>query len=298
MDMDTAEGYLRAASLLPGELRAAALALPRAGQAAAEELRLRVGTTPTVLLPDGERPLPGGRGLTANDIRGVLEVATRASAHTAAESLRQGFVTVRGGCRVGFCGEAVVSGGEITGLRSLSSAAIRIPRQVRGCADSVWPVLRQGGFQSTLLLSPPGVGKTTLLRELIRLLSEGGWRVSLADERGEVAAVWEGEAQLDVGPRTDVFTGGRKAESAMLLLRAMNPQVLAMDEISTPADTAACESAANCGVALLATAHARDMADLLARPIYRPLLERSIFRRVVTISRSGGVRTITTEELR
>lgn len=290
-------GFEQAARLLPPRWREAAAELKAAEKDSAEEFRLRAGGAATVLTPCGERELLPGRELTRADIRSVLEVATGASAHSAADSLKRGFVTVKGGCRVGFCGEIVTIGGEAAGMKSLSSAAIRIPRSCPGCADEIWPKLRAGGFSGTLIISPPGAGKTTLLRELIRLLSEDGLRVSLADERFEVAACWEGLPQFDLGPRTDVLSGGRKAESAMTLLRAMNPQVIAMDEISTPGDAAACESAANCGVLLLATAHAGGVEDLALRPVYKKLLDRHIFRRTVTIKRQGANRRLYVEEM-
>jgi len=281
------QAYETAAALLPPLLRRRALLLPEDRMDAAEELRLRSGTEPAVLLPEGERPLPGAGAVSPGELAAVLENATGASVHTAGDSIRRGFVSVRGGVRLGLCGTAVLAGGRMAGLRGLSSLCIRIPGQARGCADGVFPILCAGGFRSTLLLSPPGGGKTTLLRELVRLLSDGGQRVALADERGEVAAVWQGLPQLDVGKRTDVLSAAPKAEAAMLLLRAMNPQVLALDEITAPADIQACVTAAGCGVALLATAHAADAAALEERPLYRRLLAEGIFARAVVITRAG-----------
>ncbi len=241
-----------------------------------------------VLLPTGERPVAPERPVAAGDLSRVLELATGASVHAAAESIRQGFVTAPGGCRIGLCGTAAVSGGSVTALRALTSAAIRIPRACPGIAGELLEQL-QG---SALLLSPPGGGKTTLLREIVRCRSDGGLRVALADERGEVAAVWEGTPQFDVGTHTDILTGAPKASGALMLLRAMNPQLIAMDEITAPEDVAACTTIANCGVEILATVHAADMQDLERRPLYRELLGLGLFRQAVCISRSGsGQRT-------
>lgn len=281
-------GFAAAAALLPPELRRAALDLGEAEQDAAEEFRLRGGRRPTVLLPGGEAPLPGCAPVTAQDLRAVLELATGASAHAYADSLRQGYVCARGGVRVGVCGQAVTSGGGILGVKHLSSVSLRIPREVKGCAAGL---LGEGGrFPSTLLVSPPGGGKTTLLRDMVRLLSDGGLRVALADERNEVAAQWEGAAQFDVGERTDVLSGAPKAEAALLLLRAMNPQVLAMDEITAPEDIRACSLASNCGVRVLATAHGEGLGDLRTRPLYRNLLALDLFRRAVVIRGRGADR--------
>ena len=147
------------------------------------------------------------------------------------------------------------------------------------------------------ITGPTGCGKTTLLREIIRQLSVRGLRVALADERGEVAAVYDRVPQFDLGPRTDVMTGGSKAACCMMLLRAMNPQVLAFDEITTPEDIAAMEVAAGCGVQLLATAHALSPQTLRQRGLYQRLLDDGIFRRAVCIRRENGARRYEVEAL-
>lgn len=293
---DAAARLRQAADLLPAWMRGPLERLPQVEQAMAEEIRLRAGQPMTVVVPVGEVPIPGAdRPIRPGDLSLVLEVATRASAHTALDRVRNGFVTAQGGHRIGLCGSVVLREGTAYNLRQLSSLCIRVARQVPGAASPIVDALRTaGGVESTLILSPPGGGKTTLLRDLIRALSvgEGGpaLRVGVADERGELAALWEGMPQLDVGPHTDVLDGGPKAEGLMMLLRGMGPQVLAADEITAPADIAALEAAANCGVALLATAHARDETDLRRRSLYRTLLDRGIFRKAVWIEGRGAER--------
>ena len=200
----------------------------------------------------------------------MLEIATQASAHTALERVRNGFFTVRGGHRIGICGSGVVRDGEVRNLRQLSSLAIRVAREVPGLSAAVLDRLWSGGvLQSTLLLSPPGGGKTTLLRDLIRAVSDGeggpALRVGVADERGELAAMYQGEPQFSIGRQTDVLDGCPKGPALLMLLRGMNPQVLAADEITAPEDAAALEMAANCGVSLLCTAHAGSLEELKAR---------------------------------
>ena len=171
--------------------------------------------------------------------------------------------------------------------------AIRFPRRLTGVARPVLPKLLEGGrLESTLLLSPPGLGKTTLLRDLIRCLSLGEGcpphRVGVADQRGELGA---GALRRDLGPRTDVLENCPKAQGMGMLLRAMSPQVLAVDEITAPEDIAAIREAAGCGVTLLATAHGKDRSDLDRRPLYRDLMALGVFRRLVVIAQSGEGRT-------
>jgi len=298
------KGFGGAARLLPPELREAALALPGSVRASAEELRLRAGAPPSVSSGGGETFFPTCRTVTKRDLDSVLDMATRASAYAARDSLRSGYVTARGGYRIGAAGTAAMSGGAVAGFAALSSLAIRIPREVTGIAE---PLLQEispeGGVRSTLIISPPGAGKTTLLRDMVRAVSDGGrhgagLRVSLADERGEVAALADGEPQMDVGRRTDVLEGCPKAAAVMMLLRTMNPQVVALDEITAPEDVAAVESAANCGVKLLATAHAEDMDDLRRRRMYMRLLDGAVFEYAVFIVRGPSGRSYTVRKLR
>jgi stage III sporulation protein AA len=191
---------------------------------------------------------------------------------------------------VGICGTALPGEGDNLGIKDISSLSIRIPRLCEGAALPVLPgLLEEGRPVSTLLLSPPGGGKTTLLRDLVRLLSRGDGlaepvRVALVDERGELAAVCQGRPQLEVGPHTDIMDGCPKALAVPMLLRAMSPQVIALDELALPEDVEAVRAAAGCGVVLLATVHAASVAELSARPLLRGVLESGVFRRAVVIA--------------
>ena len=295
--MQSRQEYLRAVKLLPPSLREYALEVSDEIAERAEEIRLRAGRPLSFVVGDEERNTAETHVLKPSELQFVLEIATRASAHSYADSIRMGFVTAEGGCRVGLCGTAISDNDMITGLRRISSICIRIPREKRGCADSVFGLLSAGGFESVLIVSPPGGGKTTILRELTRLISDGGKRVALVDERNEVAGLHEGLPCFDVGRRTDVLTGAPKAGGVMMVLRSMAPQIIAFDEITAPEDVEAVYLAANCGVRLLATAHADSVDDLKRRPLYRKMLEGGIFRRVLIIENYGGKRKYTVEEL-
>lgn len=290
--------FEQAAAVLPPELRQQALALPAQERERAEELRLRCGWPMAAVFPEGEVPL-GGRKIVTQDLELLLEIASRASVHAVLSQLREGYLTIEGGHRLGLCGTAVLENGQMRNLRSLSSVSIRIARQRPGAALPLLSGLMEGGrLCSTLIAAPPGMGKTTLLRDLVRCISDGDGtpplRVGLADERGEVAALYGGVPQLRVGRRTDVIEGCPKAQGAMLLLRAMNPQVLAMDEITAPEDVAALLTAAGCGAVLLATAHGEG-DELTRRPLYRTMLEERIFQRVVSIQRTEQGRSYTVD---
>ncbi|MDR0905132.1 MAG: stage III sporulation protein AB [Oscillospiraceae bacterium] len=289
------KSYSGAVRLLPPALRENANKLEHKLQLYAEELRLRAGFPLTVLLPEGGREL-GSAPVSPRDLEAVLEIATSASAHSVRETVRAGYVNASGGYRLGLCGSVTADAGGVTGFHALSSIAIRIPREFPGSADKI--ALACGGeIPSTLIIAPPGAGKTTLLRDLVRLTSDGcerlgvePRRVGLCDERGEVAAVASGAAQMDVGRRTDVLSGAPKSAAAMMLVRTMNPEIVALDEITAPEDVTAIEYAANCGVTLFATVHAGNLDELRGKPLYRRLLDARIFELGILIKKFSGTR--------
>ena len=289
--------YDEAVDLLPYQFRGPARLIDEMDKARAEEFRLRIGHVPTIVLPEGERPFSSSP-VTGKELTAVLEVASAASAHAVRDSLRHGYITARGGCRVGLGGQAAVRDGEVTGFLHLGSAAIRITKEIPGVADAILPQIKERGvLHSTLILSPPGGGKTTVLRDIVRQCSDGGRRVAVADERGELAALKDGVPQMNLGSRTDVVAGCPKDKAVLMLLRAMNPEVIAMDEITAPADTSALESAANCGVTLLATAHGHGLSDLMRKPMYRRLIRKGIFTRLVVITGGAGGRSYAVKEM-
>ena len=288
------EYFVKAAGLLPPGLRRAALALPPAEREAGEELRLRMGRAPTLRLPAGERTFADAP-VTAEDLAAVLEAATGASLHACAEQLRRGFISAPGGVRIGVCGTAVCGSGAVQTLRGVSSLCLRVARPVPGAGRDILPLLEG---KSVLIVSPPGGGKTTFLRELVRTRSDAGVRVALADERGELAAPGaDGVPGFDVGRCTDVLALAPKAAAAEMLLRAMGPEAVAMDELASASDAAAVHTLLGCGVRVFATAHAHDRAALERRAVFRELLAARAFDCLVRIRGRGAARVYEVEAL-
>ena len=285
--------YEKALGLLPRRLLTECSDIP---SSEAEEFRLRAGRRATLLIGGTETPI-SSVPVDTSDIDSVIERATNASVHTAQTSIAKGFINCSGGIRIGLCGTGIIDKDKVTGMRGISSLAIRIPHEIRGCGQAAIDKVKADTVGSILILSPPGYGKTTFLRECIRQLSDSGKRVSVADERGELAAVHRGVPQFDLGKASDIMSDVPKAQAVMMLLRAMNPQIIAMDEISSPEDVEAAETASGCGVRLIATAHAADKSELYRRPVYKRLLELGVFKNTVVIENRCGRRSYSYEEL-
>lgn len=282
------DSFKIACQLLPARLREL---LYGCGRTQAEEIRLRVGRQLSLVI-NGRETEAGGAKLKAEELMQVLEKATGASLHSAAPAMVNGYISYRG-LRIGLCGEAAMNGGQLLGFREYSSLAIRLPRECRGICSSFIDKLTEEGIENTLIISPPGVGKTTLLRELIRIISERGTRVSVLDERCELSA----SGSFDLGRCSDVLTGVPKELGASMLLRGMNPQVIAMDEISRDEDSKVIEQIIGCGVSILASAHGRERQDMLKRPMYRSFFDMGFFRNILTIYRDGDKRRYLLEKL-
>lgn len=299
--------YEQACEFLPGRLKRLALALPDKQKERTEEFRLRVMHPMTVLTSEGElNAAPNAIDLlvTAEDLEQMLGAVTEYSRYACIETLRQGFLPLRGGFRLGVCGSAVVREGEVSNLKEISSLSLRIVCEEVGLGSGIAPQLfdESGQFLSTLILSPPGGGKTTLLRDLIRSLSLGdsehrALRVAVIDERCEIAVCCKARPQMELGNHTDVLSLCPKATGIMMVLRGMNPQLIAVDEITAAEDISAMCLAANCGVGLLASIHAASVEELTQKPLFEELLRAKVFRRCVSIRKEGGRRTYEVGEL-
>ena len=254
-----------------------------------EELRFRAGQPPSAKTAAEETPL-ALEAVTSAELREILSRAAQYSLHSYTDSLRHGFVTLAGGHRLGVCGTAAEEDGRILGVRGLSSINLRIAHQAEDLQEYIARWVGTDKPQSTLILSPPGYGKTTLLREWVRYFSDRGFTAAVADERSEIAALADGVPQLAVGRCTDVMEGCSKWQAAVMLLKTMSPALLALDEITAPEDAKAVSLCTHCGTAVLACAHAAGLADLRRRPLYRKLLALGAFHQAIIIEKQDGRR--------
>jgi len=233
------------------------------------EIRLRINTRPEFVFHEDSLWLE--RTVTQEELHYTVNAASRYSPW-AAGSAAQGYITIKGGHRLGICGEAIFRQGEVTGFRSYSSVCIRVARDYRGIAAGLEKI--KG---SVLIIGPPGWGKTTLLRDLVRQISLLE-TVCVVDEREELFPYG-----FDRGKRMDVLTGCSKEKGILMLLRTMSPSSIAVDEITAPEDAQALLQAVSCGVRLLASAHATSVYDFQKRGIYRALVENRVFDVVITL---------------
>lgn len=282
--------------------------LPEESLVDIQEIRLRSGQPLLLKRADGifslERsgallpaPWEGGIPVSTADLRETVSLLSAYSLYAFEEELRQGYITIEGGHRVGFCGKAVIENGEIRTLRQINALNIRIAREQKGWGEEFLPRLMEKDiFCHTLIVSPPGCGKTTLLRDIVRCLSERGKTIGVVDERGEIAPLRDSIPQMDVGPCTDVLEGCPKAKGMVMLLRSMSPDIIAVDELGRREDIDGVEEVLNAGVKLVATAHGRDFADLETRPQMQALIRKKIFERYLFLSNRKGAGTA--EEIR
>ncbi|HEX2938338.1 MAG TPA: stage III sporulation protein AA, partial [Ruminiclostridium sp.] len=260
-----------------------------------QEIRLRINRPVVLSLPDGPMfitqngapaLLPRAGLLTARreNIDEAYRLICDCSVHSHQREIKNGFVTIRGGHRAGICGTAVTEDDSVVNIRDISSINLRIARDIEGAAKNIAKtVISEGRVVGTLIFGPPGCGKTTVLRDLARMLSNGSilgriFRVAIVDERGEIAATFHGSPQNDLGICCDVLDGYPKGEGIMQAVRSLSPDVVICDEIGGEEDEKAVELSLNAGVSVIASAHAGSITELLSRPQTSRLIESGAFK--------------------
>lgn len=258
------------------------------------EIRLRAEQPVLLLGTEGEYFLTEAGMLSRDHKEGIrpslrevgetLEAVCGYSGYAYEEEIGRGYITVAGGHRVGLAGRAVMRQDSVLTLKHISCLNVRIAHPVSGCAQR-WKeyLYRDGKPCHVLIISPPGCGKTTLLRDAVRMFSDGsvgfpGVTVGVVDERSEIAGSWRGIPSMPLGIRTDILDGCLKREGMEMLLRSMSPEVLAADELGGE-DVPVIERALRCGCRILATLHGEELADFLEKPDFQKLVEERVFER-------------------
>ena len=253
-----------------------------------QEIRLRAGR-PVILLYRGEEKILSMK-VCEREIRETLDYVSNYSLYAYENELKQGFITIEGGHRVGMAGQVLIENGRVKNLKYISSLNIRISHEVVGCADKLFPhITHNMQMYHTLIISPPRCGKTTLLRDMIRQISDGndyvkGCSVGVVDERSELAGSYQGIPQNQLGIRTDVLDGCPKAEGMLMLIRSMSPQVIAVDEIGAPDEVQAIKYAMHCGCKMIATVHGESLEEIRRKPLLEQMISEQCFERYVVLS--------------
>lgn len=254
-----------------------------------QEIRIRAGQ-PVIFIYNGrERFLTDKYRITKEDLKEALDYISGYSLYAYEDEMRQGFITIEGGHRIGISGQVILENGRIKNIKNISSLNIRIAHEIMDCSLPVFfSVVEDGQFMNTMIISPPGCGKTTLIRDMIRQLSDGnayirGTTVGVVDERSEIGACYRGIPQNHLGMRTDILDCCPKAEGMIMLIRSMAPEVIAVDEIGTKDDIKAIEYAMHCGVKMLVTAHGNSFEDIRQKNDFEKIIENQVFQRFIVL---------------
>lgn len=251
----------------------------------AQEIRVRIGKKIHIITGTEDRELlmkNTSSDITASDIREMTEFISGYSMYACEDELRQGFLTLKGGHRIGIAGETVIENGQIKTMKNIASFNIRISREVKGCADG----LLEYAEGNLLIISPPRAGKTTLLRDLLRQISNCPMEnVGIVDERSEIAACYRGRPQNDVGERSDVLDCCPKAQGMLMLLRSMSPTVIGVDELGRKEDIDAVLRTTNCGVKVIATVHGDSLEEVRKKEVFQQLFQDEIFKHYIILEK-------------
>ena len=263
-----------------------------------QEIRIKVGKPIILNLSYGEKILE--YKTKVEDLKFMMAKISNYSLYAFEEEIKQGYITLKGGHRIGLAWECVISNGELRTIKNISSLNIRISREVVGSSDKVMKLITNNNrVYNTLIVSPPKCGKTTILRDIARNISNGMYKISLSgkkvvivDERSEIAACYNGIPQMNVGIRADILDNCLKKSGMIMAIRSLSPEVLVCDEIGTKGDLEALNMAFNCGVNIIATVHGYDINDVYGRAVFKDLIDNCILERIILLSNRKGAGTI------
>ena len=233
-----------------------------------------------------------GKIFSYRELQSLLDFWCMDSRYAFQNEIKKGFLTIQGGHRIGICGEVISDAeGKIQSIKYISAINIRVAHEIKGAADMVMKYMYiEKRIENTLIVSPPGAGKTTLLRDMIRQLSYGnnlykGITVGLVDERGEIAACFQGIPQLDVGSRTDVLDNCQKSVGMRMLLRSMSPRVIAVDELGSMEEVQLIQQMTGNGCGVIATIHGENIEELKHKKMLNEIWEQNIFQNIIYLSK-------------
>lgn len=292
-----AERFDSAANLLNVKLRDILLGVPAQAKRSAMEIRIRVGSPVAITCPgqiwflgkssDLHNIPQNGYLATKQDIADSIITMCEHSVHTHQHEMKNGFISLRGGHRAGLCGSAVLSAGEISAVRDVTSINLRIAREIRGAANDLVHRVFNRGLCGALIAGIPSSGKTTLLRDLARQLSSGKagrhYKVAVVDERYEIGAVYNGAPQNYLGPACDILSGYPKGEGIITAVRTLSPDVIICDEIGMKDEVDSIIDGLNCGVKIIASAHASSIEELCKRRQITRLIDNGAFKKIVML---------------
>lgn len=276
-----------------------------------EEIRIR-NARPLSVYSNGSDYFVSNTGKVTNGLHNVFivnkshinntfQLISNYSVYAYREEIKSGYITIKGGHRVGIGGKVIYGSDGLETIRDISSLNIRVGREKIGVSDKIVPYLLEDKniFCNTLIISPPQCGKTTLLRDMVRNLSDGvfskkseGFKISVIDERSEIAGMYKSFPQKNIGIRTDVLDGCLKSDGIMMAIRSMSPEIIAVDEIGGKRDVETIQEALRAGIKLIATAHGNSLSEVMGKPSMKVLLDDGVFERYIILDRSNGVGTI------
>ena len=258
-----------------------------------EEIRIRNSKPIILKLNNSEKII--NYIVQTEDVLNILQSICENSIYSYQNQICEGFITIKGGHRIGITGSAIIENNQVKNLNYISNLNFRIARQIIGCSNNIIKEIinqEENTIYNTLIVSPPGAGKTTLLRDIIRNLSNGteeltGKNIGVVDERGEIAAMYKGIPQNDLGIRTDIIENIKKSVGMKMLIRSMAPEIIVADEIGSKEDVQEINYAVCSGIKGIFTAHGNSLEDLKLNPAIAELIEKNIFERLLFLDKNN-----------